>query len=77
MISINFLESCELPIKKPFISFIPFKFSMFDVLTDPPYKTLGSLILQIFLIINLISINCFLRSCIFNTLPVPIDHTGS
>ena len=56
---------------------ICFKIDIFFGFTDPPYKTIGFFILNLFLINFLICITWFSKSLDFGTRPVPIDHTGS
>ena len=78
MISINFFGFCDAPpIKNTLIEEICFKIDIFFGFTDPPYKTIGFFILNLFLINFLICITWFSKSLDFGTRPVPIDHTGS
>ena len=74
IISINFFEFCDAPpIKKPSMSGIIFNWSIFLLLTEPPYKTFGDFFPNL-LFINLIDLDSSSEEGIN---PVPIDHTGS
>ena len=74
IISINFFGFCDAPpIKNPSMSGIIFNWSIFLLLTEPPYKTFGDFFLNL-LFINLIDLDSSSEEGIN---PVPIDHTGS
>ena len=52
IISINFFGFCDAPpIKKPSMSGIIFNWSIFLLLTEPPYKTFGDFFLNLLFII--------------------------
>ena len=77
MISMNLFVFCDAePIKKPLISDISFNLTTFLEFTEPPYKIVEFLDLNLFFIIFWILIKLFFKSLIFGITPVPIHQTG-
>ncbi len=79
IISINFFGFCDAPpIKNPSMPGIIFNWSIFLLLTEPPYKTIGVFfVLKLFFNSFLINLNIFFKFSGLGILPVPIDQTGS
>ena len=75
----NFFDDKDAPpIKKPSQSFIVRKETIFELLTEPPYKILGIfLLLILFFIMVLIKENIFFNSSALGIFPEPIAQVGS